>query len=41
MVFQDCEILVQAAGTDLGHRTSAEDSASFQSSWAGIRHDYN
>lgn len=38
--FQGSEVLVQAAGTDLGHRTSSEDSASFQSSRAGILHDH-
>lgn len=37
-MFQDSEVCVQAAGTDLGHRTSAEDSASCQSSLAGILH---
>lgn len=38
--FSGFEVLVQAAGTDLGHRTSAEDSASCPSSPAGILHDY-
>ena len=40
MVFQSFGICVQAAGTDLDHRTSAEDSVSLGSSRAGILHGH-
>lgn len=38
--FSGFKVLVEAAGTDLYHRASAEDSVSFRSSLAGIHPDY-